>query len=230
MTPVGSLVTAYVSGLALGLTMILPIGPQNLFVLTQGLRAGLRGALLAVVTTGLCDTVLIVSGAAGLSAVLNGLPWLRGVLLAVGVLFLFHLGVATLREPLPVDGRLQGPAPGEGAAARDEPAGRGTPGPLPTGAVVARAIGVSWGNPHAILDTVAILGGLIASQPVASRLPFAAGAVSASWLFFLTLAAAGSIFRARMTPRWMRVTQWISGAVMILFGLGFAVEALRELM
>jgi len=199
---------AFLKGLILGLSMILPIGPQNLFVLNQGLLGGLKRGFLAAAVAGFCDTVLILAGAAGLSAVLLAFPWLRSFLLWLGVAFLLWLGVGALRaRPAAAS-----TAVGEGQA-------------LPVRQVVLTVIGVSWGNPHAILDTVAILGSAIAGQAAVSRLAFGAGAVSASWLFFALLALTGSYVGRRLTPSAAVWIQRGSGIIMLIFAVVLALEA-----
>jgi L-lysine exporter family protein LysE/ArgO len=45
---------------------------------------------------------------------------------------------------------------------------------------VAKGVGVSLFNPHAVLDTIGIIGGVIAAQAAEEQLSFAAGTVSAS--------------------------------------------------
>lgn len=223
----------FLAGLLLGLSMILPIGPQNLFVLTQGLTGGTARGLLAAVTAGVCDTVLILTGAAGLSALLTAVPWLQAVLLGLGAVFLVHLGVASWRVSAPTTsttGNVGGASgSGEAAAAGDggqaDAGGNAVGGRSPALGLALKAIGVSWGNPHAILDTVAVLGSAIAARPAASRTMFAAGTVAASWLFFLFLALAGALFRSRVTPR---TEVWIaraSGALMLLFAIILGREA-----
>lgn len=203
----------YLSGLLLGLAMILPIGPQNIFVLTQGLTGGIKRGLVAAVTAGFCDTTLILAGAAGLSAVLTGMPWLRTTLLIIGSLFLLYLGISSLRDSNTVEMEQ---------ASGDEGQGKGL------GPIILYGVGVSWGNPHAILDTVAVLGSSIAAYDPAGRVPFAAGIISASWLFFFTLVLIGNLLRHRMTPR----TQvWIkrgTGVIMLIFAVVLAWEGVGK--
>lgn len=204
----------FFSGLVLGLAMILPIGPQNVFVLTNGLLGGIRRGLLAAAVAGICDTTLILLGAAGVSAVLAGLPWLRAALLWLGTLFLLYLGFKSFRNPVQT-ARVRGEADHQGIGAART-----------TGGVILTGIGVSWGNPHAILDTVAVLGSAIAAQDPAYRMAFAAGTVSASWLFFLTLALTGSVFAARITPGTQVWIRRASGAIMLAFAVFLGWEAL----
>ncbi len=216
---------AFWGGLLLGFSMILPIGAQNLFVLNSGLLGGPRRGLVAAITAGCCDTALILVGAAGLSGVLARAAGVRLALLALGVAFLGYLGVAALRAaakapavaPANLSGSV-GTAGTAGAAAL----------PVSPWRQVLMGVGVSWGNPHAILDTVAVIGGTIAAQGVADRTPFAAGAVTASWLFFLLLWVIGGFFGARLPPGAHRWIGRFSGAVMLLFAVALLVELVRS--
>ncbi|MGE5589884.1 MAG: LysE/ArgO family amino acid transporter [Bacillota bacterium] len=251
--------TPFLAGMLLGLGMILPIGPQNVFVLTQGLMGGMRRGLLAAATAGVCDTVLILTGAAGLSALLLALPWLKTALLALGAAFLVYLGVASLRGddgpsvsspgvsspgvsgPSVSGSSVSGPSVGDGATGANVSGSGASADPaLPLAAaadehrstlsLVLTGVGVSWGNPHAILDTVAVLGSAIAARDAASRLPFAAGTVAASWIFFLLLALAGSFFRSRTaagTQVWVRR---VSGLIMLVFAVVLGREAILDLL
>lgn len=218
---------SFLAGLLLGLSMILPIGPQNLFVLTQGLTGGLSRGLLAAFTAGVCDTILILTGAAGLAALLAALPWLKVVLLALGALFLLYLGVDSLRlrEGPSAEAAAAGPAGSPVGVPANQPVGvpaRNSAAPV---SLVLTGIGVSWGNPHAILDTVAVLGSAIAARDTASRVPFAAGTVTASWLFFLCLALVGALFRSRVTDATQVWIRRVSGLLMLVFALVLGREA-----
>jgi L-lysine exporter family protein LysE/ArgO len=195
--------TAYLAGLILGFTMILPIGVQNLFVLNQGLRAGFPRVLVATTATSLCDTALIVLGAAGASALLTAAPGLREALIAGGVVFIVVLGLRTM-------------------VARPEMSS--APRIVAPGAVALQAVGVSLLNPHAVLDTVGVIGGAIAARAMEARAPFALGAISASWLWFLALGLGGALFQAWLTPA---VRLWIqrgSGLLMLVFACILATE------
>jgi L-lysine exporter family protein LysE/ArgO len=194
----------FLSGLALGLSMILPIGPQNVFVLDQGLLGGVRRGLLAAATAGCCDTVLILAGAAGMSAVFGAARWLETLLLCLGAGFLLVLGAASLRRQT------------EDVAASVRPS---------RGSVVLTCVGVSWGNPHAILDTVVILGSAILAQRPGSRPLFAAGAITASWLFFALLALGGAWLEPRLTGAARLRVRRASGIIMLVFAAVLAREA-----
>jgi L-lysine exporter family protein LysE/ArgO len=195
-------ISHFLLGLLLGLALIVPIGVQSLFVLNQGLLVGFPRAFIGVSTVCLCDSFLIVLGAAGASAFLAALGY-QEVLTAAGSVFLFVLGLLALR------------ARSRYLEARSL---------APIGATVAQAVGVSMLNPHAILDTVGVLGAAIAAQAAHERVAFAAGAVGASWAWYLILSMGASALQTRLTPRARLCIQRSSGLVMLAFACILALK------
>ena len=191
--------TALLAGGLLGLGLIVPIGPQNVFVLSQGVALGMPRALVSVVAAACCDTSLILLGAGGASVLLDRLPWLRPAMLALGVVFLVHIGIRSMRTKVSSD-ELR-------ATILTRPS-----------QVIARTAAVSLLNPHAILDTVGVLGTAITAQPENTRLVFGLGVVTASWVWFLVHARGAGLLRKALTPARRVVVDRISGVIM----LGFA--------
>ena len=64
----------YLQGLMLGAALILPLGPQNAFVLNQGIRRQYH--LMTALLCTLSDVALICAGVFGGSALLMQSPWL----------------------------------------------------------------------------------------------------------------------------------------------------------
>lgn len=188
----------YFSGLLLGFALITPIGAQNLFVLNQGLTVGFPRALIAISIAGLCDTTLILLGAGGASLVLNRLPEMRAALLVCGVVFLLYLGLRSLHAQ---------PEEIHVTTARQ---------PV---TIAFQTVGVSLLNPHAILDTVGVIGTAIVAQPPATRTVFASGAVSASWLWFLILGIAGALVQSRLTVTARVRIEQLSGVILLAFAI-----------
>ena len=62
------------SGLGLGLSLIIAIGAQNVFVLRQGIRR--QHVLAVVIICAVSDALLIAAGVAGLGFVITSAPWL----------------------------------------------------------------------------------------------------------------------------------------------------------
>ena len=79
----------FLHGVALAIGLVVPLGPQNLFVFGQGaMNRRFRHAIPAVVTAAVCDTLLILLAVAGVSAAVLQSSYLKVGLLGVGVAFL----------------------------------------------------------------------------------------------------------------------------------------------
>ncbi|HVI51933.1 MAG TPA: LysE family transporter [Candidatus Sulfotelmatobacter sp.] len=156
--------------------MILPLGPQNTFVLSQGFsQPNLLRALPVVVTAACCDTLLILLAVAGVSAVVGAIEWLRLVLVCGGVAFLVAAGWLTWKSapPSPQSGDERTPAP--------------------MGKQVAFALACSLGNPHAIVDTIGVIGTSGLAYQGARLAAFTSACIAVSWSWFFGLALAGRI-------------------------------------
>ena len=192
----------FLFGLLFGLATAFPIGVQSFVVMNQGLRVGYPKVLVGIATASLCDSLLIVLGAAGASALLVATGNER-LLISIGVLF-FVVGVTTLRSSLEEETEVKSRSY--------------------TGAMIAQTVGVSLLNPHAVFETVGLLGGAIAIQAAGDRLGFAAGAISASWVWFFAIGFGASALRAWLTPPVRLWTQRGSGALMLVFAAFLALQ------
>ncbi len=173
-------------GFGLGFGLIVAIGAQNVFVLTQGAR-GHRPWLVAGVCT-LCDALLIAAGVGGVGLAAARAPLAASLLACAGVLFLAVYGLRALHSA------LRGASPGLVAGAE----------PAPLGAILLTALGVSLLNPHALLDTVVLLGGLSSQLDGPGRLSFGLGAVLASACWFFSLSLGGRL----LAPVLRRPAAW----------------------
>jgi len=156
--------------LAFGL--ILPLGVQNIFVFQQGAynRSFLR-ALPVVITAACCDTLLIVLAVSGVSVLVLGNAWLTTGLMLVGAAFLLYMGAMTWKsKPQPV---------------------RETGARVSVRKQILFAVSVSLLNPHAILDTIGVIGTSSLSYAGEERIAFTAACVAVSWLWFAFLALMG---------------------------------------
>lgn len=210
------MLTSLGAGLGLGLSLIVAIGAQNLFVLRQGIRR--EHVLIVALVCAASDAVLIAVGVSGLGLVLEAAPWASGVARWTGAAFL--LGYALLaarrawrpgnapavdatsaRDVVPVtpngadeatDGggvvQMSRPAP---PAASPAATARGS-----RTAALLTCLALTWLNPHVYLDTVFLLGS-VANAHGATRWWFAAGAIMASAAWFFSLAS-GARLLARL--------------------------------
>jgi L-lysine exporter family protein LysE/ArgO len=192
-----SLVAA-LSGLGLGLSLIVAIGSQNAFVLRQGLRRQGVGAVVLVCVVS--DVALIAAGVAGAGAVVQSRPGLLDAVRLAGAAFLAAYGLLAARRAL----RPGSLAPREGAA------------PASLAATVTTALALTWLNPHVYLDTVVLLGSIAQSHP-GRQWWFAAGAAVGSAVWFTALGYGAALLRPLFaTARAWRVLDAGIAVVMLL--------------
>lgn len=194
------------AGFGLGLSLIVAIGAQNLFVLRQGVR---REHVLAVVAVcAVSDAVLIALGVSGIGAVVTAVPWLLDIVRWAGAAFLVGYGVIAARRALKPSGAAL-------HVDRTATAAGSTSGPTRTAtttrtSVVLTCLALTWLNPHVYLDTVFLLGSVAATHGD-ERGVFGLGAAAASVLWFTALG-----FGARFLGRWLdspRAWRVLDGAI-----------------
>lgn len=197
---------SFVKGFLLSLSLIVAIGAQNAFVLRQGIRQS--HVLAVVLTCALSDTILMSAGILGFGALVQAAPWMKSVLTFGGALFLVIYGAIAFWSAFSGKDALK--------------AGNGDETGL--WATVAICLALTWGNPHVYLDTLVLLGSVAAAHD-GSRLAFAAGAISASFVFFFTLGFGARLLAPffespkawRMLDLGVGVLMW-SIALILVFG------------
>jgi L-lysine exporter family protein LysE/ArgO len=158
---------SFLSGIMLGISLIIAIGAQNIWVLSQSM-AGANRLVIALVCI-LCDTTLIFIGVYSASELKQWLPELLPWLTWGGILMLLYLASGSIIRAI-----------------------KGT-----SGLKLIETVKVSWWhtaitalaisllNPHVYLDTVLLLGSIGALQPNPAQ--FAAGACLGSIIWFSSL-------------------------------------------
>src|SRR5205823_3933464 len=160
----------FMQGLGMGASLIMPIGAQNAYVIRTGIRG--RHVLLTVATCILVDVTLIALGMSGFGALVEASPVLLAIARYGGALFLLWYGLRCLASSWR----------GGAGPALDAQAQAGS-GRKALGTVLA----MSLLNPHVYLDTVVLLGAVGSSLALGHRTAFAAGAMTASLLWFSLL-------------------------------------------
>ena len=172
VVPVTAYLVPTLAGLLTGAGLIIAIGPQNVFVLRQGVARRHTGQIVAVCA--LSDVVLIVAGVAGLGALVAAHPEVVTFAKAAGGLYVGALGVMAARRCVRSDEAI--------AAATDEGGAESTG----RWVAVGTALALTWLNPHVYLDTVITMGA-IANGHGNGKWAFAFGACIASVLWFTAL-------------------------------------------
>ena len=203
----------FMQGFALGLATIVPLGPQNILVMNQGIRR--QYPLLIATLCLLSDIVLIAAGMFGGGALLSASPLLLRVITLGGVAFLTMYGFGALSS-----------AWRGGMVQHDVNTGAKISKPLSRWRVVVTMLAVTWLNPHVYLDTLVVLGSIGGQLELISRRWFAVGAMMASLVWFYGLA----ILSAHLAPwlnqeRIQRGIQLFVGVVMWLVAAQLARQA-----
>ncbi|MDP3479855.1 MAG: LysE/ArgO family amino acid transporter [Desulfoprunum sp.] len=164
----------YIQGFGIGAGLIIAIGAQNAFVLSQGVRRQYHWLVACICFC--CDALLIFAGVAGIGGavavhpvVLQGAAW-------GGAGFLFWYGARALR-----------------AAMADQTLRAGSSVVLSLREIVLATLAVTLLNPHVYLDTVLLLGSISGQFESDERSIFALGACSASFIWFFALSLGGSL-------------------------------------
>ncbi|MBX5100431.1 amino acid transporter [Rhizobium lentis] len=175
----------YVTGLMMGLSLIVAIGAQNAFILRQGLRD--EHVFAVCLACALSDAALIVLGVTSLQQIAGLLPWLDPVMRYGGAAFLAWYGAKSLYSAFRSSAVL--------TAAEAETTSFSQ--------TLATCLALTWLNPHVYLDTVVLLGTISTRYP-GQQASFAAGAVSGSFLFFFSLGYGATWLR----PVFSKASSW----------------------
>ena len=185
--------SAFVHGFLLAAALILPLGPQNMFVIGQGAtHRQYRRALPVVLTAAVSDTLLIGIAVLGVSLVVLELPVLKAALTVFGIMFLVWMGWHSWRAP--VDKLRSDDAAMAYWTLRRR---------------IMYTLRVSLLNPHAVMDTVVLIGGGAAlySTP-ANKLAYALAAVLVSWIWFFAISVGGRALRH--LPNQALMQRWVN--------------------
>lgn len=195
-----SLSMPFLQGFLLCISMIFAVGPQNTYVLRQGALG--RHILITVLVCSICDILLISMGAFGLAYSIGCIPWLRQALLWGGVIFIGNYAFKSFRRAVKGNYYQSLQVDGADVASRWQ--------------VALRATGFSLLNPHVILDTVVMIGGMALQFAEKQRFEFVLGASIASICWFAILGIFARILsKTLQNPTAMRIFDGGIGLLMV---------------
>lgn len=175
---------AFLAAFSLAGGQIISIGPQNAFVLRQGVAARHVPTVVAICIA--CDVLLMTTGVFGVSAILQRQPLLMQTMVWGGIALLVYMGAAALHSACRVR-RLD--VVGQAHHCRRQ--------------VIIKLLLVTLLNPYVWLDTVLLVGGVSLAYGE-QQLAFMAGAISASIVWFSLVG-----FGARYLAGWFsRPASW----------------------
>lgn len=188
------MVTPLVTGFVTGISLIVAVGPQNVFLLRQGLRREHIGLVVTVCL--LSDVLLYIAGTAGVGAIVEQAPIALEVLRWVGVAYLGFFAVKAFVS-----------AANPTALPDEKPA-------RPRNRVVLSALALTFLNPGAYLDTI-VMGGTLANQwGEALRWAFTGGMVLSSAVWFVTVTVGAAKLSGPLTRP--GVWRWIDLAIGVI--------------
>lgn len=190
------MISAIIHGVILAVGLILPLGVQNVFVFNQGAtQSKFRRALPVVLTASICDTILISFAVLGISVIVLGVYWIKVILLTVGIIYLMFMGYVTWKSK-------------PNSNSSDEKA-------LSPKKQIVFALSVSLLNPHAIMDTIGVIGTSSISYSGIEKIGFTLACIIISWFWFFSLGLIGrQVGRLNNSKGFVTILNKVSALIM----------------
>lgn len=188
----------YIQGLTLGLAYVAPIGMQNLFVINSALTQPRWRALLTALIVIFFDITLAMACFFGIGLIMQKYAAVQMAMLFIGGLVVAYIGWGLLKSSVRQIGGAQ---------------------QMPLGKTVWAACVVTWFNAQAVIDGTMLLGAFKASMTEAQSLHFLFGVLSASCLWFISLALIVSLAGSLITSRTLNLINKICGTVIIIYDI-----------
>lgn len=195
--------TAFLSGFLLSFSLILAIGPQNAFVLRQGLLK--QHVLPIALFCTLSDIILILLGIFGFGYTISSFDNFSQYMFAIGGTWLLGYGFLRLKGAYLADSFLE-------ASNEQESDIR---------LVLINCALLTWFNPHVYIDTLILIGTV--SIRFEDSLDFGLGACLASFIFFFSLAFGARLLSPFMSSKkaWQILDLIIASIMFVLAFLMF---------
>ena len=193
-------ISDFIQGFIIGSSLIIAIGPQNLFVINQGLKKNF--VFIVVLICSLSDSLLIVCGIYLSNNILNLNTSLITIMKLIGGIWLILYGISKIKNSRQHEINSNGF--NESSFSK----------------VIVTTLAITYANPHVYLDTVILLGSI--SINFDDKLYFGLGAIFASFIFFFSLGYFSNFLsRYIKSPKvWFYIDN-IMGFLMLFYGLFF---------
>ena len=181
------MLSAFLTGLFLGLSLIVAIGAQNAFVIRSGI---LRNHIFYIALfCAISDSLLIIIGIAGISFFLKDfMNEFSNIIFGFSALWLFSYGLLRIRSAL-INNYLTVDNNSKSSS-------------------LLKAISIvavfTFVNPHVYLDTMILIGSISQQFLDTNRIYFAIGACTASFIWFFSIAYGAKL----LTPIMQKPSHW----------------------
>lgn len=199
MEQVGNTMNAFEVGLMLGLSLIVAIGAQNVFLIRQGVLN--QHPFFSAFICLLCDAFLMLLGVMGLGLLVMKLPVTQYVMLiGAGVFLLSYGGSCFYRAFKPQAKGLRSNNKMTASKKRK---------------VFWLALTFSLLNPHAIIDALVLMGGSANQFHGVDRYYFLLGGICSSLIWFTGLVSIAKRYSyLLLKPRVWQCLEFLSGTLM----------------
>ena len=193
-------ISDFIQGFIIGSSLIIAIGPQNLYVINQGLKKNY--ILIVVLLCSLSDSLLIVCGIYLSNSLLNLNESLIITMKLIGGIWLILYGINKIKNSN--SHNIENKEFKESSLNK----------------IVFTTLAITYANPHVYLDTVVLLGSI--SVNFDNKLSFGLGAIISSFLFFFTLGYFSKFLSKYINSKkvWFYIDN-IMGFLMLFYGLFF---------
>jgi L-lysine exporter family protein LysE/ArgO len=201
-------ISAFLTGFFLGLSLILAIGAQNTFVLRQGILG--QHVFYIALFCALSDAILISIGVTGISFFLNNfIGQNSNILFGLAALWLACYGIIRLRSALKSNKTIKIEASSLKSL-------------FPT---ISVAAALTFLNPHVYLDTMVLMGSISQQFSGFHKITFTLGAILASFVFFFSLAYGAKLLAPKMqNPSSWRILDSLIALIMFTIAFKLAYE------
>lgn len=194
----------FFQGLGVSGGLIVAIGAQNAFVLSQGVRKNHH--MLIALMCSMCDALLITIGISGVGTVIASSPRLAAAGAWGGAAFLFWYGFKA----------FQSARRGNTLNAEEKKCSLRS--------AVVTTMAVTWLNPHCYIDTLLLIGSIGGQFNGEGRLYFGIGAAAASFVWFFSLSLFGQMLAPVFkSPAAWRILDTLIGIIMCSIGLSLII-------
>jgi|TARA_B110000238_G_scaffold151083_1_gene162987 L-lysine exporter family protein LysE/ArgO len=200
------LISSFLTGFFLGISLIVAIGAQNTFVLRQGILG--QHVFYVALFCALADALLICIGITGISFFLNNfIVQFSNLLFGFSAIWLAGYGLIRLKAVFKSDSALEI----DSSKSKDL---------IPTLSILFI---LTFANPHVYLDTMILIGSISQQFSGDHKIAFAFGASLASFIFFFSLAYGAKLLIPIMqSPNSWRKLDFLIAVVMFIISIKLA--------
>ena len=193
-------ISDFVQGFIIGSSLIIAIGPQNLYLINQGLKKNYT--FIVVLICSLSDSLLIIFGIYLSNSILNFSGSIIITMKLIGGIWLILYGISKIKNSR--NHIIKNKEFNETSFTK----------------VVLTTLVITYANPHVYLDTVILLGSI--SVNFNNKLFFGLGAILASFVFFFSLGYFANFLSKYIKSKkvWFYIDN-IMGSLMLFYGLFF---------